>query len=143
MFLTFMTCACNYLCLIYMDGIWVGVPLVADLGYGADVWPLASGLFCKVWGHVMHSPLNFLLHLVVGAVFDQEERPSGNFIFKKVQDSSSCRCLGAFPTFIGFCCAVACDGKFGGTREGYAGVCVCVLASGYEGGYCNARNTNR
>jgi hypothetical protein len=23
------------------------------------------------------------------------------------------------------------------------GVCVCVSASGYEGGYCKARNTNR
>ncbi len=22
------------------------------------------------------------------------------------------------------------------------GVCVCVLASGYKGGYCNTRNTN-
>ncbi len=90
------------------------------MGYGAEVWPLAHGSFPKVWGHVLlrWSLLDFLSRLVIGAMFDQEEHPSSNFLFEMVKNSSGNWHLGVFLTFSGFCCALACDGKFGGMRGG-------------------------
>jgi hypothetical protein len=81
MFLLYMRCTCNYLHLMWMDREWVGVPMVSCLGYEEEVWPLASGSFREVWGRVFlaQSPLHFLLHSVVGALFNWV---GGSYIFE-------------------------------------------------------------
>ena len=70
MCLSFMVCARNYLRLMWMDGEWVGVPLVARLGYAAEVWPLARGSFREVWGRVVGGGgwITFHVHLLIRLV---------------------------------------------------------------------------
>ena len=46
MFLHYMLCAGNYLRLMWMDGEWVGVPMVPRLGFDDGVWPLAGARLC-------------------------------------------------------------------------------------------------
>ena len=53
MHLSFMVCARNYLRVLWLDGEWVGVPMVPRLGYSLEVWPLARGSFREVWGRVI------------------------------------------------------------------------------------------
>ena len=76
-FLSFMLCACNYLCLMWMDAMWVGSDPVPCLGYVE--WPLAGPApFPEVWRRVVNkgSPLDFLMHSVVGVHYNWCPSPS-------------------------------------------------------------------
>jgi hypothetical protein len=69
-FLSFVLCARNYLCLMWMDATWVGRDSVPHLGY-VD-WPLAGPVpFCEMWQWVVNkgSSLDFLMHLIVGVPY--------------------------------------------------------------------------
>ena len=146
MCLSFMTCARNYLRLMWMDGEWVGMPLVTRLGYSVEVWPLARGSFREVWGrvvgggdgHLPRSPLDFLMHSVVGGgVCDHQDLPgsgpssgSGGIPFERLVREHGIDgvegCLDAFLTFSAFCCvnylfSSTRGDEFGGLRGVYLG----------------------
>jgi hypothetical protein len=66
-FLSFMLCACNKLCLMWLDATWVGRESVPHLGYKR--WPFSGPVpFREMWCRVVSagSQLDFLMHLVVG-----------------------------------------------------------------------------
>ncbi len=128
----YMLCACNYLRIMWMGGGWIGVPVVACLGHDENTWPLGVGTFQEVWHCVFlpRTPIDFLLHLVLGAGMYNPEDGSevGVFQFKRVRYEArmSEGCLGSFLTFSGYACdwtidGVACYRDNGGMKGDYVG----------------------
>jgi hypothetical protein len=75
-FLSYIFCTCNYLCLKWMDAMWVGRESVPCLGY--ERWPLAGPIpFCEVWRWVVSegSHLDFLMNSVIGVPYEVVHAP--------------------------------------------------------------------
>ncbi len=78
-FLSFMLCARNYLCLMWLDATWVGRETVPCLGYERWPLPLAGPVpFCDLWHWVVSegSQLDFLMHSVIGVPYGVAHTPS-------------------------------------------------------------------
>ncbi len=84
--------------------------MVTCLGHDENTWPLGVETFREVWHHVFlpRTPVDFLLHLVLGAgMYDPENGSEvGVFPFERVgcEAQTSDGCLGSFLTFSGYVC---------------------------------------